>query len=48
MMLAFAAYNAGPARTARLREAARLGFDRKQWFGNVELVVADRLGLETV
>ena len=49
MLFAFAAYNAGPNRINRLRdEAARLGFDRNQWFGNVEYVVADRVGLEPV
>jgi membrane-bound lytic murein transglycosylase MltF len=49
MLFTFAGYNAGPARIARLRdEAGRLGFDRNKWFGNVELVVADRVGLEPV
>jgi membrane-bound lytic murein transglycosylase MltF len=49
MMFTFAAYNAGPGRINRLRdEASRLGFNRNEWFGNVELVVADRVGLEPV
>ena len=49
MLFTFAAYNAGPTRISRLREeAGRLGFDRNKWFGNVELVVADRVGLEPV
>lgn len=49
MLFTFAAYDAGPARINRLREEAdRLGFDRNKWFGNVELVVADRVGLEPV
>jgi membrane-bound lytic murein transglycosylase MltF len=49
MLFAFASYNAGPNRISRLRdEAGRLGFDRNQWFGNVEYVVADRVGLEPV
>jgi len=49
MLFSFAAYDAGPARISRLREeAGRLGFDRNKWFGNVELVVADRVGLEPV
>jgi membrane-bound lytic murein transglycosylase MltF len=48
-MFTFAAYNAGPGRINRLRdEASRLGFNRNEWFGNVELVVADRVGLEPV
>ena len=49
MLFTFAAYDAGPNRISRLREeAGRLGFDRNKWFGNVELVVADRVGLEPV
>jgi membrane-bound lytic murein transglycosylase MltF len=49
MLFTFAAYNAGPTRINRLRdEAQRLGLDRNKWFGNVELVVADRVGLEPV
>jgi membrane-bound lytic murein transglycosylase MltF len=49
MMFAFASYNAGPTRINRLRdEAARLGFNRNEWFGNVEMIVADRVGLEPV
>jgi membrane-bound lytic murein transglycosylase MltF len=49
MMFAFASYNAGPTRINRLRdEAAKLGLDRNEWFGSVELVVADRVGLEPV
>lgn len=48
VLLAFAAYNAGPAKIRRLRdEAARLGFDANKWFGNVEVVVARRVGRET-
>ncbi len=46
---AFAAYNAGPARVARLRaEAAEQGLDPNQWFHNVELIAARRIGRETV
>ena len=49
MMFAFASYNAGPGRVQRLRdEAQHLGFDRNVWFGNVELVVADRIGREPI
>jgi membrane-bound lytic murein transglycosylase MltF len=49
MLFSFASYNAGPTRISRLREeSSRLGFDRNEWFGNVELVVADRVGLEPV
>ncbi len=49
MMFAFASYNAGPNRIQRLRiETAGLGLDPNVWFGNVELVVADRVGREPV
>ena len=44
-----AAYNAGPARVARLRREAREnGLDDNVWFGNVEIVAARRIGRETV
>lgn len=45
----FAAYNAGPARIVKLRkEAAKKGLDQNLWFNNVELIVAKRVGRETV
>jgi membrane-bound lytic murein transglycosylase MltF len=48
-LMAFASYNAGPFRIARLRKrAAAEGLDPNQWFGNVELVVAKEVGQETV
>jgi membrane-bound lytic murein transglycosylase MltF len=48
-LFSFAAYNAGPARVARLRGKARaLGLDANVWFGNVETVAADEIGRETV
>ena len=48
-LLTFAAYNAGPARVAKLRaEAAEMGLDPDRWFGNVEVVAARRIGRETV
>ena len=48
-LFAFAAYNAGPTRVAALRaEAAKLGLDPDQWFNNVEVVAARRVGQETV
>jgi len=47
-LFAFAAYNAGPGNIAKVRdEAARRGFDRDKWFDNVEVVAAERIGLET-
>lgn len=48
-LFAFAAYNAGPARVAKLRkEAAALGLNPNEWFDNVEVVAARRVGRETV
>jgi membrane-bound lytic murein transglycosylase MltF len=48
-LLSLAAYNAGPARVARLRqEAAAEGLDPNLWFRNVELIAARRIGRETV
>ncbi len=48
-LFSFAAYNAGPARVARLRSKAKvLGLDANVWFGNVETVAADEIGRETV
>jgi membrane-bound lytic murein transglycosylase MltF len=48
-LFAFACYNAGPVRIARLRtEAAADGLDPNRWFGQVERVAARRIGQETV
>ena len=48
-LMVFASYNAGPTRIARLRKkAAAEGLDSNRWFGNVELVVAEDVGQETV
>jgi membrane-bound lytic murein transglycosylase MltF len=48
-MFAFASYNAGPARIARLRRrAAARGLDPDRWFGQVERVVAEQVGREPV
>jgi len=48
-LFAFAAYNAGPNRIQTLRkEAAKRGLDPNQWFNNVEIVVSERIGRETV
>ena len=47
-LFAFASYNAGPGNISRMRkEAAKRGLDPDKWFNNVELVVAEKLGLET-
>jgi membrane-bound lytic murein transglycosylase MltF len=48
-LFAFASYNAGPNRIARLRkEAGAAGLDPNVWFRNVELVAARRVGAEPV
>ena len=48
-LLTLAAYNAGPARVALLRQkAAATGLDPNQWFGNVEIIAARVIGRETV
>ncbi|HEY4962045.1 MAG TPA: transporter substrate-binding domain-containing protein [Terriglobales bacterium] len=49
MLLTFAAYNAGPNRIADLRkQAAAQGLDPNKWFGNVELLVSQKVGQTTV
>ena len=48
-LLALASYNAGPGRIRRLRrEAAERGYDPNLWFDNVEVIVAEQVGRETV
>ena len=48
-LFSLAAYNAGPARVAKLRrEASESGLDRNSWFGNVEIIAGQRIGRETV
>lgn len=48
-LLSLAAYNAGPAKVARMRrEAAEDGHDPNVWFDNVEIIAARRIGRETV
>jgi membrane-bound lytic murein transglycosylase MltF len=48
-MLSLAAYNAGPAKVAKMRiEARKNGYDPKVWFNNVEIIAARRIGRETV
>jgi membrane-bound lytic murein transglycosylase MltF len=47
-LFAFAAYNAGPSRIARMRALARTrGLDPDKWFNNVEIVVAEKIGAES-
>jgi membrane-bound lytic murein transglycosylase MltF len=48
-LFAFASYNAGPARIAKLRkQAGAQGLDPNLWFRNVEYVAAKEIGQETV
>jgi membrane-bound lytic murein transglycosylase MltF len=47
-LFAFASYNAGPANIAKMRkEAEKRGLDPNQWFNNVEIVTAEKIGIET-
>ena len=49
MLFAFAAYNAGPNRIARLRgQAEEYGFNPNEWFREVEFVVQRKVGMEPV
>jgi membrane-bound lytic murein transglycosylase MltF len=48
-LMTLASYNAGPGRIRQLRaETARRGLNPHVWFGNVERVVSERIGRETV
>ena len=48
-LFAFASYNAGAGRLSSLRkEAAKRGLDPNVWFQNVEYVVAEKIGQETI
>lgn len=48
-LFAIASYNAGPAAIARLRApAAAQGFDPDVWLGNVEIVAAQKIGVEVM
>ncbi|MDR7134236.1 membrane-bound lytic murein transglycosylase MltF [Lysobacter niastensis] len=47
-LFAFAAYNAGPGNIAKMRrEAAARGLNPDKWFNNVEIVTAEKIGIET-
>lgn len=48
-LFAFASYNAGPNRIAKLRKQAETeGLDPNVWFDNVEMIAAKEVGAETV
>jgi len=47
-LFAFASYNCGPGNIAKMRrEAAKRGLDPDKWFNNVEIVTAEKIGIET-
>jgi membrane-bound lytic murein transglycosylase MltF len=47
-LFAFASYNCGPGNVSRMRRLAKeRGLDPDQWFNNVEIVTADKIGGET-
>jgi membrane-bound lytic murein transglycosylase MltF len=47
-LFAFASYNAGPGNISKMRkEAEKRGLDPDQWFNNVEIVTAEKIGIET-
>ena len=47
-LFAFASYNCGPGNVAKMRkEAAKRGLDPDKWFNNVEIVTAEKVGIET-
>jgi len=47
-LFAFASYNCGPGNVAKMRkEAAKRGLDPDKWFNNVEIVTAEKIGIET-
>jgi len=47
-LFAFAAYNAGPGRIQQMRKlAVERGLNPDVWFNNVEIVTADKVGMET-
>ncbi len=48
-LFAFAAYNAGPGRVRQLRrEAQKRGLNPNEWFNQVEVIAAEKIGRETV
>jgi membrane-bound lytic murein transglycosylase MltF len=47
-LFAFASYNAGPGNISKMRKAAeKSGLDHDKWFNNVEIVTAQKIGIET-
>jgi len=47
-LFAFASYNCGPGNVSKMRkEAVKRGLDPDKWFNNVEIVTAQKIGMET-
>ena len=47
-LFAFASYNCGPGNISKMRKAAeKSGLDPDRWFNNVEIVTAQKIGIET-
>ena len=47
-LFAFASYNCGPGNVSKMRkEAVKRGLDPDKWFNNVEVVTAEKIGIET-
>jgi len=47
-LFAFASYNAGPTKISRMRELAEeRGLNPNMWFNNVEVVTAQKIGIQT-
>jgi membrane-bound lytic murein transglycosylase MltF len=47
-LFAFASYNAGPGNIAKMRkQAEKRSLDPNRWFNNVEIVTAEKIGIET-
>jgi len=47
-LFAFASYNCGPGNVSKMRkETAKRGLDPDKWFNNVEIVTAQKIGMET-
>jgi membrane-bound lytic murein transglycosylase MltF len=48
-LMTLASYNCGPGRMRQLRrETAKRGLNQNVWFGNVERIVSEKIGRETV
>jgi membrane-bound lytic murein transglycosylase MltF len=47
-LFAFASYNCGPGNVSKMRkEAEKRGLDPDKWFNNVEVITAEKIGMET-